>query len=863
MHAQEPSPQRLNFGPFEIDLHAQRLLREQQPVALRPRYFDVLVFLAKSGGKLVTKDELLDAVWGHRHVSDSVLKVAINALRVALDEDAKAPRHLETVSRRGYRLMGVNDARPTAGGQAAKVAAPAPASNPSPSLGNLPAPQAGLIGRDAELTQLQDMFASQRLITLHGPAGVGKTRLALSAAQHAAPADGVWLIRLDALADAEPLLATVARTLNLGASTQTSADTLARALAPLSMRLLLDNAEHLVQAVAELATALLNHAPRLQLLVTSQLPLRVSGETVVAVAPLAVPSDASEGLDNSDAAAVQLLRQRAQQHDAALPWTPAAAASAGAIARMLDGLPLALELAAARVPLLGWAGVHARLDERFALLTRGERGAPERHRTLRAALAWSCALLQPTELRLLQRLSVIAGSFSLDAAAAVLGTPVDADLLDALDGLREHALLSSSESGNAPRWRLYDSVRSYAAEGLQASDEETAAMSAMSGLVNHLIALFERADLELFETFLRPWLAQLKLEDDSLRAALQAALQQPALQLQGVALFSASANYRARAGHKRELQQDHALVSALPRDHWPARLQARFDLAQSHLGVMAQVISPALALDSARRAQQAFRELGEVPALYVALDRETGCLMRQQAPLEQRVDAIARMRALEPEAWGPRQRRFRAWHDLMLLRDMGNDSLYEDRITSYLASSRAQGDDYGAWNSAQLLAQLKSSQGDLAAATQLLDLAVTEMRSTGQLLQNKPVLAQWAFLRIAQDAEPATVQLLREAVAALQAEAMLWWMADALAWLPAHQGRWHDALRLQTWADGLVAQRGDKRGPMFKALRERMQAQFQTHAAGLLGAALQEASGLDETAAMALCFGPTELSVIQ
>ncbi|MCV2368392.1 ATP-binding protein [Roseateles oligotrophus] len=626
------------------------------------------------------------------------------------------------------------------------------------------------------------------------------------------------------------------------------------------MRLLLDNAEHLVQAVAELATALLNHAPRLQLLVTSQLPLRVSGETVLAVAPLAVPSDASEGLDNSDTAAVQLLRQRAQQHDAALPWTPAAAASAGAIARMLDGLPLALELAAARVPLLGWAGVHARLDERFALLTRGERGAPERHRTLRAALAWSCALLQPTELRLLQRLSVIAGSFSLDAAAAVLGTTVDAELLDALDGLREHALLSSSESGIAPRWRLYDSVRSYAAEGLQASGEQT---EAMSGLIDHLIALFEQADLDLLEIFLRPWLAQLKLEDDSLRAALQAALQQPALQLKGVALFSASANYRARAGHKRELQQDHALIATLPRDHWPARLQACFDLALSHLGVLAQVISPALALESARRAQQAFRELGEFPALYVALDREAGGLMRQQAPLEQRVDAIARMRALEPEAWGTRQRRFRAWHDLMLLRDMGNDSLYEDRITSYLASSRAQGDDYGAWNSAQLLAQLKSSQGDLAAATQLLDQAVTEMRSTGQLLQNKPVLAQWAYLRIAQDAQACTIQLLREAVAALQAEAMLWWMADALAWLPAHQGRWLDALRLQAWADGLVTQRGDKRGPMFKALRERLQEKFQAQAPELPDSLSQEALGLDETTALALSFGPTELRVSQ
>jgi hypothetical protein len=273
------------------------------------------------------------------------------------------------------------------------------------------------------------------------------------------------------------------------------------------------------------------------------------------------------------------------------------------------------------------------------------------------------------------------------------------------------------------------------------------------------------------------------------------------------------------------------------------------------------VLAPAAALESTRRAQQVFRELGDWRSLYVAVDREVACLLRLQAPLDQRMDAIARLRALEPEAWGPRQRRFRIWHELMLLREMGDNRRYEDRITSYLATARALGDDYGAWNSSQLLAQLRGSQGDLAAATQLLDQAVNEMRSTGQLLQNKPVLAQWTYLRIVQDAEPSTVQLLREAVAALQAEAMLWWMADALAWLPAQQGRWHEALRVQAWADGLVTQRGDKRGPLFNALRARLQEQFQTHAPGLLGSVLQEASSLDETSAVALSFGSTELSV--
>ncbi|MCW5613390.1 MAG: transcriptional regulator [Rubrivivax sp.] len=227
------APARLVFGPFLLDGPGGRLLRDGRAVDLAPRPFAVLCWLAARPGMLVGKDELLDGVWGHRHVSDSVLKVAMNALRGALGEDAKAPRWIETVPRRGYRFA--DDVRrwdgaalapaTTAGMPTHAEAAPAgktasvhPTSTPTGvAPGNLPAETLPLVGRDDDLDRLRRALATQRLVTLTGPGGVGKTRLALAAAAFEAPADGVWLLRLEALAAADEVAPALARTLGLAA----------------------------------------------------------------------------------------------------------------------------------------------------------------------------------------------------------------------------------------------------------------------------------------------------------------------------------------------------------------------------------------------------------------------------------------------------------------------------------------------------------------------------------------------------------------------------------------------------------------------------------------------------------------------
>ena len=938
----------LQLGDCLLDLAAQRLTRAGAPVPLAPRYFAVLVHLAGSGGRLVTKDELLDAVWGHRSVSDSALKVAINAVRAALGDNPKAPRHVETVSRRGYRFVGAvplggaGDAAPTiaaattgpaagaqprladgsahaanpanpanpAGLAAAAVATEAPPTDQAPA-GNLPPPVPGLIGRDADLARLADALARHRLVTLLGPGGVGKTRLALAGAAVQAPADGVWLLRLDALTDAAPLLATVARTLGLGAGTESTPAALARALAGQRLRLLVDNAEHLLAAVADLAAALLNGAPGVQLLVTSQVPLNLADEHRVLLAPLALPAAAGQAAP-SVAPALQLLLARAHQHQPDLAVTADDLADAAAICHALDGLPLALELAAARVPLLGWSAVRARLgerlptlggangqdvdgrdasglagaspvalpagwsdavalpagptpaaaDQRFGLLTRGQPGAAPRHRSLHAALAWTHALLSPAEQRLLQGLSVFAGSFDVQTAVAVAadpsGTdysagPADAtDPIDLLDSLRERSLLVRASDGPATRWRLYDSVRAFAAEGLQASGRWPAVQRR---LVLVMTRLFQQADQRFLQQPTRLWVADWQPEVPNLRAAMRHALASPDLAVEAVALFAASVQFRVRGGWRREAGADHAVLLARGLPPLPPLLQADHGLALGQLAALGQVLAPQVALDAVRSAQPVFAAAGALVKQHMAMYLEVALMLRLQASHDSRADLLARMRALEPADWTPLQRRHRIWQDAMLLRDRGDLQAFEAACADYIATGRATGDDTTVWVSAEALAQALAGRGQFDRAAALLVQPLAQMRQAGLLREMAHVLAQWAGLRllIAPDAD--ALAALQQAARLMQPDGRLWWMADMLAWPAAWQGRWADAVRLQAWADGLVRQRGDRRGPLFSAVRLQFDARLATQPdADRWRPLLDRPPALDEDGILALAF---------
>ena len=834
-----PRVRGLRFGDFELDLVAQRLTRAGQVVPLQPRQMAVLQFLAGSGGRLVTQAELLDTVWGHRHVSDSTLKVAINAVRAALGDDPKAPSHIETVPKRGYRFLATESAQLPASELAGR--------------GNLPPRQPGLIGRETDLQRLQQELMSHQLLTLHGPGGVGKTRLALAGAGFHAPPDGVWLLRLDALDQDAQLLSLVTRVLGLGSGADASAHQLARALGGLQLRLVLDNAEHLQRAVAELAAAVLATAPGVQMLVTSQVPLHVAGEQVLPLLPLELPGEQADV--HKPAAALQLFLQRVQQQAPHLPFDESDLQEAAAICRGLDGLPLALELAATRVPLLGFGGVRSRLAERLQLLTRGARDAVDRHRTLQAALAWTHGLLRPVEKHTLAALSVFAGSFTVDDALAVAAGPMPAeadDVLEALDSLRDHALLTPATEPGSVRWRLYDSVRSFAAAQLLESPEVA---RVHLRLVRHLSAKFEQADAELAGTPLRMWLARWQPEADNLRSALQLALGQPDLREAGVRLFGLSVDFSVRLGWRRQLLDLWSTINTFATE-LPRELQALLDLAQAQMAGLGQLLPPLPALQAAFRAAQHYAATGEVRRHHLSLTMACGLQTRLQVPPIERLPLLATLRALEPADWGPMLRRNRVWQEVMQSKLEGDQAQFEQRCANFIAASRDLGDDFSVWNGCQALAQSMVCSGLVQAAADMYERVVGEMRDLGELRRNAHVLAQLAVTRVLQDGEPQTVACLEEAARLLDSEGRLWWMADGLAWLPARQHRWADAVRVQAWADGLVRQRGDLRGPMFTLVRQRFdQLLIAAPDGSHWRAQLQAPHGLDESKVLPLVFG--------
>src|SRR5262245_33625970 len=350
---------------------------------------------------------------------------------------------------------------------------------------NLPLSLTSFVGREHELAAVRTVVAEHRLVTLTGPGGIGKTRLALQAAAGLLPGcpHGVWLIDLAAAAAAAAVARGVAAAVGVREEPgRPLLATLAAALAPRRLLLVLDNCEHLLDACATLADALLRACPHVRLLATSREALGIAGEAVWRVPSLAVPVDTA-GQPAPDAtglagyAGVRLFADRAAAVQPAFTLTEQNATAVAAICARLDGIPLALELAAALVRVLPPRQLLARLDDRFRLLTSGDRAAPPRQQTLRATMEWSYALLTEPERRLFARLAVFSGGWTLEAAEAVgAGNGVgETDVLDLLARLVDQSLVIADEaSGGTARFRLLETVREYAREQLTASSEHDA-----------------------------------------------------------------------------------------------------------------------------------------------------------------------------------------------------------------------------------------------------------------------------------------------------------------------------------------------------------------------------------------------------
>ena len=511
----------LRFGRFELQPGERRLLVDGEPVALGARAFDVLLALVERPGRLVSKRALMDLVWPGLVVQENNLAAQVSALRKVVGEAVIA-----TIPGRGYRF--VARAEPI---EPARDSSPAPPAPPPSLRTNLPVELPALVGRAYELDTLGALIDSHRLVSIVGAGGIGKSLLTqhlLHARRDAYP-QGVCWVELASVNESDALPGAVATALGVEAGHGEPVAALVGAVAPLTLLLALDNAEHLLDAVASLAKALFDAAPGLRIVVTGQSPLRLAAERVLRLGPLGVPGEALPAAQALQYGAIALFAERAHAIDRRFALSEANVVAAIEICRALDGLPLAIELAAARAPTLGVLPLLASMHDRLKLLTASrDRTAPPRQQTLRAALEWSHGLLTAREQKVFRRLGVIAGSASLGLIQQVVaddGENAELDrwaVLDALDALVDRSLVTvlSIDDDREPRYRLLESPRAYALERLEAAGE----LATLQSRHAHAVAdMFDTAYVHYFSSRVGAdeWMQQRELDFDNARDAVQ------------------------------------------------------------------------------------------------------------------------------------------------------------------------------------------------------------------------------------------------------------------------------------------------------------------------------------------------------
>lgn len=496
------------FGRFRIDVEGRLLLREGKRQKLTSKTFDTLMVFVENQGRLLSKDELMGEVWPDSFVEENNLAQCISSLRRVLGDNPEGNQYIETIPRHGYRFnaevlaSGGDEAdswdererrtaqRPEAAFKAEEFYAPARLSNveivgaavlaTESSQSNLPTPLTPFVGRIAEVAAVKRLLRREdvRLLTLTGPGGTGKSRLALKVAENLSREyeHGVFFVALEPITDPKLVLSVIAQTLGVKESGDVSLlESLKKHLRNKRALLILDNFEHVAQA-APLVSSLLMAAPKLVFLVTSREALHLSGEHEFQVPPLHLPN--LESLppvsDLMHCASVALFTQRAMAVKSDFSLTDRNARAVAEICTRLDGLPLAIELAAARIKLLPPHAMLVRLESPFKLLTGGARDVPARQRTMRETIAWSYDLLERGEQSLFRRLSVFIGGFTLEAAEVVCNAvgEHEIDMHDGIASLVDKSLLQQTEqAAGEPRFVMLETIREYGQECLKANDE--------------------------------------------------------------------------------------------------------------------------------------------------------------------------------------------------------------------------------------------------------------------------------------------------------------------------------------------------------------------------------------------------------
>ena len=768
---------------------------EGEPTNLGARAVEVLTVLVSEYGRVVSKSELLDRVWPNVVVEENNLQVQISSLRKLL-----GAKSIATVPGRGYRfcLPVDSDTERPAG---APLVAPAPKAVDDV-LSVLPAMPGPVWGREADQAAL-DALLPAPLITLVGQAGIGKTAFALSVAHAWRPhrRDGAAWVELAAIADPDLVVSMVAQGLGLSSGGQDPLHALVAALKPLQVLLVIDNAEHVLEAVTRLVQAVLAGAPDVRILVTSQLPLRLPNERVFRLGPLSVPPQGATVDEAVKHGAVALFVDQVKAVNRHFELSQAHLDRVIGLCHKLDGVALAIKLAAARVPLLGLQGVQERLSERFKLLHHGQSATPTRQQTLLAALDWSHEMLSAPERAVFRRLAVLAGGFTLDLAKA-LAHDQDLDewaVIDVLGSLVDRSLVMA-DAGETPRYRLLDSMRDYAGLKLVESGELP---DIRKRHAQAMVAMMDTAYEDYWAQSDALWLSHYGPEIDNVRMALDWAAQYD--QNLAVRLLGASSPLFMLLGLAPECRQRGQALEQLATSPQPGADVARFWLERSRLywGV-----GNTLMHDFALRASALYRAAADRRGLYLSLR----CLAGSGVlPSVQALSVLDEMAALEQPEWPIRLCTQRLLAEVTVLKSI--EHMAEARRVCQNLLVRAQSAGLEGVVSAALndLASISMALGDTDAALQTCAqiLARGRHRRDNFVLHALAVMACVAFVK----SDLATARsALTDFVSASRSRDWEWLglYAGLLALMAALEGRHEAAARLLGYTAKAYEQMGSR-----------------------------------------------------
>ena len=833
--AHSAAPIQFVFGSCVAQPAARQLLVGGEPAKLGGRAFDLLLALIERRERVVSKNELLDLVWPGLVVEENNLQVHVSALRKLL-----GPAAIATIPGRGYRFTAALDGVSTsAAAPADRQAAPVPAnlapatSTPAPALepaasapGNLPRHLSPLIGRDDELGLMLAQIETHRLVTVVGSAGMGKTVLAQAAA-HALRKrwrDGAWFVELAPVTDPAQLVQAVAQALRITLpAAGPPQDQLVSVLGSQTLLLVLDNCEHLVDAAGSLAQAIVERATGVRLLATSQELLNIPDEKLFKLSPLAVPAAGGGEADIEQFGAVRLFTERAQAVDPRFKLSAANAEAVVDICRRLDGLPLAIELAAARVRMLGVQGLRDKLGERFRVLTGGARTSMRRHQTLHAAIDWSHALLAVNEQTVLRRLGVFVGGFSLELAQQ-LAHDEQLDewaVLDALSGLVDKSLVVA-DAGELPRYRLLETTRAYALEKLGDADETNAWLERHARTV---CELFERTEAARYGErgmlSMAAFMQRLVPELDNVRAALDWATGEVAELAIAVALAGASAEVFRQLGLAHEALRRMLALQAGVDDSVAPQRAALFWRELCWLGNVGR-LPQALLLDAADRAPPIYRANGERRRLHQALIGRAWALNLAGDP-NGAAAMLPEILSLEDPAWP-------AWMRCKRLNLQGFVYHIQQRFDDALSAhrelqaqlSREPGEELDLLrcqgNLCLTLVMLQRNEEAIELACSVLARKRSE-HSGGMVFVLRNLMFAQVFLGRIDDAW----QTMREAMPGWRRDGFVFVASGLLATLLAERGRWADAARLGAAAKAYQRRSNIEHHPSLRLASARLQ----------------------------------------